>query len=271
MSESRTNVLTQGLLDAARQDGPGAAERSRIWEGIALAPQLSVVGAIGAESARSGAALGSAASAKAVGSAITGGLSVGKLLLAGAIAGSALTVGLGVFLMRGPLHEHAATLAPNHGVSARGVSPNARDLGAPITTAGAQPGSALPATVDIDDTPGPAAVATTVDTPVAQTVAPASSKGVHTRHVDTPREVPAGDLLMREAALVSNARTEVVAGRATSALELLDAAARSGSHSLEPEEMALRVRALRLLGRDGEADRVEETLKARYPGSYLSH
>jgi hypothetical protein len=76
---------------------------------------------------------------------------------------------------------------------------------------------------------------------------------------------------MHEAALVSQARTAIVQGHPAAALDVLDLAAQDSSHSLEPEELSLRVRALRLLGRDAEALRVEETLKARYPGNFLSH
>ena len=75
---------------------------------------------------------------------------------------------------------------------------------------------------------------------------------------------------MHEAARVGEARRELAQGEAMAALASLDAAAASPSRSLEPEELSLRVRALRLLGRDEEAGRVEDALRARYPESFLA-
>jgi hypothetical protein len=75
---------------------------------------------------------------------------------------------------------------------------------------------------------------------------------------------------MYEAKLVTQARKALVEGRPAAALDVLDLAARDSSRSLEPEELSLRIRALKQLGRDGEAASVEETLRARYPDHFLS-
>jgi Tfp pilus assembly protein PilF len=75
---------------------------------------------------------------------------------------------------------------------------------------------------------------------------------------------------MREVALVGEARSAIVRGEAASALALLDAADQSKSRSLQPEELALRARAFRALGRSAEAMQVEEQLRTRYPDSFLA-
>jgi hypothetical protein len=85
-----------------------------------------------------------------------------------------------------------------------------------------------------------------------------------------PASAPHANSLSEEIALVGDARKALAEGHGTAALAALDAAARGTSRSLEPEELSLRAHALRLLGRDAEADRVDGALKARYPGSFLA-
>ena len=75
---------------------------------------------------------------------------------------------------------------------------------------------------------------------------------------------------MHEAALIGQARTAIVQGRPAAALDALDAAERDSRAQPQPEELSLRVRALRALGRADEASQVEETLRFRNPDSFLS-
>jgi len=259
MKTSRTGSLAQDLLASAREDRPSTEQRSRIWEQVALAPHLSVVAAapLVAEAARST----SIAPAKV---ALASGLSASKMLILGAIAGSALTVGLGFFVLRPTAAVQAHALV--------GTTVPAAESVASRTARAASPSQV------IDDPQ----VTTEIDGPAIVPVAPARARETVARNESAthPRQVvPAGasealgsqDLLMHEAALVSQARTAIVQGHPAAALDVLDLAAQDSSHSLEPEELSLRVRALRLLGRDAEALRVEETLKARYPGNFLSH
>lgn len=75
---------------------------------------------------------------------------------------------------------------------------------------------------------------------------------------------------MREAALIAEARGALVRGDADKALAMLQSASRLGSRELEPEELALRVRALHAAGNDQEAAEVEKILRTRYPDHALA-
>jgi hypothetical protein len=260
---------TRGLLDAARRDGPSSAQKSRIWEGVALAPQLSLVasGASGASKAAARASLHPAATAgvtgaKAIGASALAALTAGKLLLAGAVVGSALTIGLGIFVVRGPLRAHtrpvAEAAATGDAMGHEGIDYAAYAPDVPSTIAML----AEPATTTAPDVKVGAAVGAGVPL-----VSGGTSPGAANRAVASQS---GGDGLMREVARVSEARNDLAMGGAAAALASLDAAARGSSRSLEPEELSLRARALRLLGRDAEASRVEETLRVRYPDNFLS-
>jgi len=266
-----------GLFRAARQDGPGASQKSRIWEGVALAPQLSLVATAGRTSVNPGAV--AAGATKTFAATAIGALSAGKLLLAGAVVGSALTVGLGAFLLRGPIHPPVtleANLAVNTlPVDARPVDAQPVDEGDRGTTPHAyapEAPTAAPLPVDVlfafSPPPPPSLQANSEAASV-----PGMRSGVRaatSRATVANVGVPSGDALSREVALVGDARKALALGRGGAALAVLDAAAHGSSRSLEPEELSLRVRALRMLGRDVEADRVNGTLKALYPGSFLA-
>jgi hypothetical protein len=253
MKNSPMSPLSKGLLESARLDRPSEAQRSRIWEQVALAPHLSVVAPLAAETAKST----SIAPAKGV---LVGGFSASKLLVAGALAGSVLTAGVGMLLFRAPATGRASTSR----VEARSV---ARPTAQAVVTGVPRPAPVVPAseTTELDEPISPAAA---VAAPPHDTVA--SRAELHARKSAPAPEV-SEDVLMHEAALVSQARTAIVQGRGTAALDVLDLAARDSSHTLEPEELALRVRALRLLGRESEAVVVEEALRSRYPGNFPSH
>jgi hypothetical protein len=240
-----SSPLARDLLQAARGDRPGAAQRSRIWEAVASAPEVSIA------AAGTGTAL--------MGSKAFGGLSAGKLVLLGALAGSLATAGVGSWLVRSASH------AELHAEATRPVLSVAREQ------------ATKPTVVEL----APAGVAETAAKPTMQ---PQAQESVAVVAVPVPRHVSVGavsrasvvapvsreDALMREAALVSEARTLVVSGQAGSALELLDAAAKGTSHSLEPEMLSLRSRALRALGRDAEAEQADEMLRHRYPDHFLA-
>jgi hypothetical protein len=262
---TQSRLLTRSLLDAARRDGPGEAGKARIWSAVSLAPQLSLVTAT-TEAARESLRPPVVAPAASNGAAVAGATSIGKILLAGALAGSVLTAGI-----------VAVVWDTSHSTSSQATFERARPLAQPERVLAApRMSSGVNAAVSPADNAQP--LETELDSPETA-VAPPS------RAVATAQPLAAGnaaragahartnndDPLMREAALVSAARTSLMQGAATSALSLLDTAKASGAHSLEPEELSLRVRALRMLGRDGEATVVEETLRARYPDSFLAH
>jgi hypothetical protein len=75
---------------------------------------------------------------------------------------------------------------------------------------------------------------------------------------------------MREAALVAEARGSLVRGDALGALRTIRAAGSVSSRALEPEELSIESRALRVLGRDAEAAEVDVELRSRYPDHALS-
>ncbi len=251
MKSSPSPSLAKGLLEAARHDGPSAARRSRIWEQVSLAPHLVVVAPAAAEAGRTSIA----PAAKAA----LAGLSAGKMLMVGALVGSVMTVGavtVGLFLMRAPM--------PSQVTLARSV----------VQPAGATAAALESARMLEDRGPIPT-VPTALATPPAASAGPHSA-GDGASHPRRPSgtvrvvdEARSDDGLLREAALVKQARKEIVEGHPADALDSLDRAGRDPSHSLEPEELSLRVRALRVLGRDTEADRVERALRTQYPDSVL--
>jgi hypothetical protein len=247
MNTNDTSSLAQGLLRAARSDRPTEATRSRIWEQVSLAPHLVVVSPLAAEAVRN--SIAPAAKAATVG------FSAGKLLLAGVLVGSAMTAGLGAFFMRSPTRDVVTV--------DRVATPQAEVISGVKASPATREAPALAAPID----DGLTVVAASPE-PATQQTHPSVREAPRSRAV-APREPSADDHLMQEAALVGRARRAIVQGNAADALDVLDVAAREPRPSLEPEELSLRVRALRMLGRDAEATRVLETLKSRYPGSLL--
>jgi hypothetical protein len=242
------------LFRAARRDGPDASQKSRIWQGVALAPQLSLVATAGRTSLHPGTV---AAGATKTLAATAAAFSAGKLLLAGALVGSALTVGLGAFLLRGPgrsgvtpvtapMQRFADALPSAYAPEVPAAAPLPLDVVFPVALEDAAPAKSVAGSAP------PGARAATLHSAAAKL------------------GVTNGDAFSREVALVGEARNALAFGGGSAALAALDAAARGRSRSLEPEELALRVRALRMLGRDAEADRVDGTLKSLYPGSFLA-
>ena len=76
--------------------------------------------------------------------------------------------------------------------------------------------------------------------------------------------------LAEEARLVTDARAALVRGEPERALALARSTHRLAARALEPEELALEVRALRALGRTDEALATELTLRRRFPSHTLS-
>ena len=104
-----------------------------------------------------------------------------------------------------------------------------------------------------------------------------NANGVADSHPGTPANTPANttpstttntpdDLLSREVALVSEARRDLLVGDAAGALKATRTARSLEARQLEPEEMSMQARALRALGRDKEAEKVEAALRSMYPG-----
>jgi hypothetical protein len=84
-----------------------------------------------------------------------------------------------------------------------------------------------------------------------------------------PRVAPE-DALMRESALVAEARGAFMRRDYEKALAALHLTHGLVHRELEPEELSIEARALRAVGRDAEADAAEATLRSRFPDHALS-
>jgi hypothetical protein len=195
-------------------------------------------------------ATGVAATAATAGSSIAVGAaaSSSKLLVVGALLGSALTLGVTLAVVR----VDPAVMTLHRSVPHETIE-IARYAG------GHSLEEAQPIPLVIDTLPSSASSAKEKALPVAKVTASRA-----------PLHVASEDPLMREAALVSKARAALVRSDAEAALAALDAARRVGSRGLEPEELSLRTRALRALGREAEAQEIEGRLRSRYPDHFLS-
>jgi hypothetical protein len=240
------------------------AARAHIWGAVSTASGIvgeiaEIAGgiAVGAEGGRAGLAATTVAS--------------GKLLVVGALLGSALTAGLGfavVHGMRSDRHARAARseMAPSSVPDSNVPRPT------PMGSRG--PESARPIDVPIDGKADGTGLDRTASLPADEKPRDSQSPVAHTAPSPVASPVPrAGrreDALGREAALVAEASGAMRRGDPEAALALLDAALNVGSHRMEPEELSIRVRALRSLGRDDEAAEPEAALRTKYPDHFLA-
>jgi hypothetical protein len=214
---------TKALLRAARSDGPTAAARAKILGGIAS----------GTGAAAGGAAAGAAAKATV----LTGSA---KLLVAGALFGSAVTVGIAAMV----LHVGTPKLAP-------------------------EPAYAVHADPDVVAV-APAGHGPTHDEALPPLAPRTSHLAKRATLAHERSAAPPYDALAREAALVAEARSALVRGEPDVALGALRAAEALPARAMEPEELSLRARALRASGHDAEATLVEDQLRARFPDNALA-
>jgi hypothetical protein len=211
------STSTRALLRTARNDAPSDAARAKILAGI-------------------GAATGGAATISIAAKAATGGT---KLLLTGALFGSALTVGIAAFVLG--VAAPKSRLAPDPSFAMHADPEIAPVAPAMRTVPAEEPDAVRPS-------------------------APMKPHAVTRTHAKAPGE----DSLAREATLVSEARGALMRGQADTALGALRATELLPSRAMEPEELSLEARALRALGRGPEADFVEGQLRARFPDNALS-
>jgi hypothetical protein len=242
----------RALLQAAKSDAPQAAARAQIWGGVSSAAGL-------ATAAKGG--LGASLAATTTAS--------GKLLVVGALLGSAVTAGFGYAIVREVRIDRRAAIDLAHSAAAsddtdRGMSTSAPNVAKIAQTARDNPSTS---SLDVDDHSA-GGVRAGVNSGVGEVpgIQPLGSGLVasSTRHVG--REDPLG----REAALVAEASGAVRRGDPEGALASLDAVRRLGSPRMEPEELSIRVRALRRLGRDAEATETEALLRTKYPDHFLA-
>jgi hypothetical protein len=192
----------------------------------------------------------------------------GKLLVVGALLGSAVTAGFGYAIVREVRIDRRATIDLAHSATASDDA-DGRSTSVPTVAKEAQTARDQPPTSSLDvDDHGAGGVRAGGNSGVGEVpgIQPLGSGLVasSTRHVG--REDPLG----REAALVAEASGAVRRGDPEGALASLDAVRRLGSPRMEPEELSIRVRALRRLGRDAEATETEALLRTKYPDHFLA-
>jgi hypothetical protein len=293
MSDGRLSPSTKALLAAARADGPSHGARTKMWARVSSAAGGAAGVAAGGSAA---AATGAGAAGVANGSGGAGGASAGSMMAGGAgtamkaltigtLHGGTVTVGMAAVLLhvgaaRAP-DARAKTVVPVAAVAAAGATPRApaaadRDprAQAPLPGANTMPPPAdVPAAAQL-------ALGTTQDSPVAPaplaqasvasaTPAPSAQPG-HAVHTRASRRIEDSNSLSMEASLITQARTALENGDALSALRKARAARSLPVRQLVPEELSVEAQALRALGRDAEANNVDQILRAQYPESALA-
>ena len=239
MNELSTS--TKALLREARGDAPSAAARAKIW------------GSMGAAGAAGAGVAGARAASVAKAAGLTGSA---KLLVVGALFGSAVTVGIATFALR------VTTPAPSPSAAAE-IRRDPIGLIAPPQSPATESAESLPAspatTVAAPESNGGAPVAGYAS-PIGP--APRATRIDHARRAD--------DTLAREAALLAEARSAIGRDDPEAALASLRAARALPRRALEPETLALEARALRIEGLDAEANELEARLRARFPENALA-
>lgn len=223
----------RALLRAAKSDSPPAVSRASIWNGVeqAAAPLPTSAPSVAA----------TAAPAVTI-PAVTMPAVTMKAAFVGAILGSVISAGITLALLR-PMHIQATANPPLVAVTT------------PVLT---NPAAETPSTT-LAITPA-----------IAPSTTPAVTPPAPATHQEKPRGVTGQDSLSREVALVAEARGELLRGDATRALATIRVARSLKVRQLEPEELALEVRALRALGRTDEADRIDAKLRAEFPEHALA-
>ena len=181
-----------------------------------------------------------------------------KVLLAGALFGSAVTVGLAAMLLfvrpAGSTRDAATTMGAPAGTA---TGAPAGGAGAAETSAQLPAATSAPMATDVVSADAPLAPSTKITSPATKRAATAA-----------PR--PLEDPLMHEASLLAEARGALVRGDAAGAMRALRAARQLPQRQLEPEALALGAQALRALGRGDEATSVDGKLKGSFPDHPLA-
>jgi hypothetical protein len=258
VSEPRLSPATKALLRAAREDGPGAAARAKVWSAVSGA----VGGAVGVSSAAAGTSgVGAASSA-----AVAGGTSAAKMLVMGTLLGGAVTVGLASVLLR---------IGPAPGLPTASASVPVAAAAAPAATAGPPPQVQAETAAAAEPLSSPAAQASP-SLPAASsagaTSKPATRSAVATSNVRPGSAAsPSDDVLLgQETAFIIEARAALARGDAQGALRAVRAARALPSHRLAPEELTVEAQALRALGREDDARDADSMLRKQFPESALA-
>ena len=232
-----TTDRARDLFEAARADGPNKAAREAMWSSI------------------QGATVGGATSLAAVKA--TGVLS-SKLAL-GIALGATLTIGIA-----------ATVVALTRPASL--VSPRAADR-----IALHEPRALAHVTQSVDsnlETPPPVVVTGHVPAQ-AQAAVELDQKPAQSARADATRSgtttMSEHDRLAREARMVSEARGALQRGEPETALRVVRAARTQVGARLVPEELTVEAQALRAMGDEAGAQRVEAELAGKFPEQAIAH
>ncbi|WP_394843727.1 hypothetical protein LZC95_42595 [Pendulispora brunnea] len=250
---------TRELLVLARGDAPTPKARDNMWEGLekAILPAAAVGIGTAAAAAKPAAVIATnptawvpQAAAAAVKPGIGAAIASAKLAIGGALLGTAVVLSVAA----GVLRHHMTPPALLEETDPRPVI--TYDEGTVSFSA-----PSFPARFTGTAAPSPSTVELTAkdELPAYRPVARASLTS----------QASSDDTLLREASLVSEARSALLRGDPQTALVSVQAARREG-RNLEPEELSIEARALRALGRDPEATQLDTTLRSRYPNHALA-
>jgi hypothetical protein len=278
MSIPPLSPATEALLKAARSDVPTGAARTKMWAGVSSA--AGGAASVAATSAAASTSAGGSSSGSAAGSGgalVGGGAGALKMIALGTLLGGTLTVGTAAVLLhvgparvgrastvaaaaRAPLATAATGAA---GDDARTGASHGEGPGSATTTLSSTAATTLQAQGDL-------AALSSSPAGAADTAPAASGRTTRGGHARPNRRIEDSSSLSLEASLITEARSALAEGDALAALRKARAARALPVRQLVPEELAVEAQALRALGRDVEANAVDQALRAQYPESALA-
>ncbi|WP_394833235.1 hypothetical protein LVJ94_42705 [Pendulispora rubella] len=252
---------TREMLVLARGDAPSPKARDNMWENLekAILPAAAVgLGTAAATVAKPAAVIATnpsawvpQAAAAAAKPGLGAALASAKLAIGGALLGTAVVLSVAA----GALRHRMTPPALLEETDPRPVI--TYDEGSVSFNA-----PSFPARFNGTAAPSPSTVELTAKDEASAAYRPVARASLTS-------QASSDDTLLREASLVSEARSALLRGDPQTALVSVQAARREG-RNLEPEELSIEARALRALGRDPEAAQLDTTLRSRYPNHALA-
>jgi hypothetical protein len=302
---SNLSPSTLALLRAAKHDAPSKHSRTAIWGGVTsglithtplhISPQSAAGQGVSSAAPPPVAASAAPAAVATKGIATAAGLTGMKGAFIGALFGSAISIGVATFMLRtkpaptpqneiprGPLSAQVAQSNPGTNAQPNNAPNNA-------TASAAAANAATTNTTEIDALPISTNAGSTVNT--AGSTGSSTSTNGNMSHATTSLTAPSStddttsratkkkstsssdqnlspdESLSRETALVAEARRDLQNGDAAAALKAARTARSLDARQFEPEEMKQEAAALRLLGRDTEAAKIESQRRTMYPNT----
>jgi hypothetical protein len=249
-----------------------------MWAGVSTAVGGTASAAATSAAAATGASGSSGGAAGTGGALAGGGMGALKMLTLGTLLGGTLTVGTAAVLLHvGPTHRGpmSSAFAKARSVGAtpaplaidearRAPGNNGRGSGAEGTLSGTEASPLVQAGLSSSVAGGG------LETVAASAPGPAASSSLAIHPHGRPiRRIEDSSSLSIEASLITEARSALAEGDALGALRKARTARTLPVRQLVPEELAVEAQALRALGRDAEANSVDQALRAQYPESAL--